>query len=183
MTSTDPLFRKVLIANRGEIAVRIARTLREMGISSVAVYSDADAGAMHVEAADEVARHIGVDEVQDELAALLADIDADVRRGQVHHDATFGVRTPAEVDVAQRLSPLSRKRLQQPVAGLVPTLVVHARDDGLQPYGHAQHTAARVPGAQLVSYERGGHLLSLHLDDAREKVAAFIARCTPRSRA
>jgi acetyl-CoA carboxylase biotin carboxylase subunit len=53
LTSAAPLFRKVLIANRGEIAVRIARTLREMGIPSVAVYSDADAGAMHVDAADE----------------------------------------------------------------------------------------------------------------------------------
>ena len=58
LTNTEPLFRKVLIANRGEIAVRIARTLREMGIPSVAVYSDADAGAVHVEAADE-AFHVG----------------------------------------------------------------------------------------------------------------------------
>jgi acetyl-CoA carboxylase biotin carboxylase subunit len=53
LTDSNPLFRKVLIANRGEIAVRIARTLREMSIPSVAVYSDADVGAMHVEAADE----------------------------------------------------------------------------------------------------------------------------------
>jgi len=52
------MFRKVLIANRGEIAARIIRTLREMGIASVAVYSDADRLSRHVRMADE-AEHIG----------------------------------------------------------------------------------------------------------------------------
>src|SRR4028119_2247337 len=52
------MFGKVLIANRGEISVRVARACREMGIRSVAVYSDVDRGALHTIVADE-AYHIG----------------------------------------------------------------------------------------------------------------------------
>jgi acetyl-CoA carboxylase biotin carboxylase subunit len=52
------MFSKILIANRGEIALRVIRACREMGIGSVAVYSDADARAPHVREADE-AVHIG----------------------------------------------------------------------------------------------------------------------------
>src|SRR5205814_9923720 len=53
---TGTMFDKILIANRGEIACRIARTARRMGIGSVAVYSDADATALHVAACDEAYR-------------------------------------------------------------------------------------------------------------------------------
>ena len=52
------MFKKVLIANRGEIACRIAATLHEMGVRSVAVYSEADRGALHTRGCDD-ARLIG----------------------------------------------------------------------------------------------------------------------------
>ncbi len=52
------MFDKILIANRGEIACRVIKTARRMGIATVAVYSDADRDALHVDMADE-AVHIG----------------------------------------------------------------------------------------------------------------------------
>ena len=47
------MFKKILIANRGEIACRVIKTARAMGIKTVAVYSEADANALHVMMADE----------------------------------------------------------------------------------------------------------------------------------
>ena len=47
------MFKKILIANRGEIACRVAATARRLGIRTVAVYSEADAQAQHVHACDE----------------------------------------------------------------------------------------------------------------------------------
>ena len=74
------MFRKILIANRGEIACRVARTAREMGIGTVAVYSDADEGAAHVAAADEAVR-IGPAAASESYLNIPALIDACRRSG------------------------------------------------------------------------------------------------------
>src|ERR1019366_4156130 len=74
------MFRKVLIANRGEIAVRVIRTLREMGIRSVAVFSDADRLSRHVRMADE-AEHIGPSPSAESYLVMEKVLDAARRHG------------------------------------------------------------------------------------------------------
>ena len=69
------MFRKVLVANRGEIAVRVIRALREMDIESVAVYSDVDRGALHVTMADE-AVHVGPASSRESYLAIDKILDA-----------------------------------------------------------------------------------------------------------
>jgi acetyl-CoA carboxylase biotin carboxylase subunit len=74
------LFRKVLIANRGEIAVRVVRALRELGIASVATYSDADRGSLAVRLADEAA-HVGPSPSAESYLRIDRMIDAAKRHG------------------------------------------------------------------------------------------------------
>lgn len=97
------MIKKILIANRGEIACRVIRTARELGIETVAVYSDADLNAMHVELADQ-AVHIGAAPVGESY--LLGDriIDAAKRTGAdaIHPGYGFLSENPDFVDAVAK---------------------------------------------------------------------------------
>jgi len=93
------MFQKILIANRGEIACRIIRTARRMGIATVAVYSDADARALHVEMADEAVR-IGPAPVAESYLVADKIIEAARMRGAeaIHPGYGFLSENPDFVD-------------------------------------------------------------------------------------
>ena len=74
------MFKKILIANRGEIACRVIKTARKMGIQTVAIYSDADAQALHVKMADE-AVHIGPPPASESYIVIDKVLDAVRRSG------------------------------------------------------------------------------------------------------
>ena len=74
------MFKKILIANRGEIACRVIKTARKMGIKTVAVYSDADRGALHVRMADE-ACHIGPSDASRSYLSIEQVLDAARKSG------------------------------------------------------------------------------------------------------
>ena len=93
------MFHTILIANRGEIAVRIARTARRMGIETVAVFSDADAHAMHVQAADR-AYPIGAAPPRDSYLNIVRIIEAAQKSGAqaIHPGYGFLSENPAFAD-------------------------------------------------------------------------------------
>src|SRR5689334_18655201 len=74
------MFRKILIANRGEIAVRIIRACRDLNISPIAIFSEADAGALHLRMADE-AYCVGPAASTQSYLNIAAIIDAAKRAG------------------------------------------------------------------------------------------------------
>ena len=88
------MLRKILIANRGEIAVRIIRACAEMGIRSVAIYSDADRFALHVKKADE-SYCIGSEPLAGYLNVYaLVDLAAATGCDAIHPVMAFSLKTP-----------------------------------------------------------------------------------------
>src|SRR2546429_8476889 len=75
------MFKRILIANRGEIACRVIKTARRLGIATVAVYSEADRDALHVEMADEAAVPIGPPPASESYLVIDKIVDACKRTG------------------------------------------------------------------------------------------------------
>ncbi len=162
---------KLLIANRGEIAVRIMRTCRTLGIATVAVYSDADRDALHVREADEAIR-IGPAPAAESYLNIPAVIAAAGASGAdaVHpgygflsENATFAQAVldagliwvgPAPEAIRRLGSKIEAKRLA--LAAGVPTVPGYWTEDGPGDPAQLAHEAARIGFPVLIKASAGG---------------------------
>ena len=136
----------VLVANRGEIAVRVIRTLKAMGIRAVAVYSDADAGARHVTESD-IAVRIGPPPARQSYLDIHAVVDAAVRTGaQAVHPGYGFLSENAEFAAA----------LQSVRSDLHRSTRLRDRDDGRQ--NRCQGDGIGIRGSHRPRHRRTGTL-------------------------
>ena len=141
-----PMFDKILIANRGEIACRVARTARRMGIRTVAVYSDADADAMHVAVCDEACR-LGPPPPRESYLdgeAIIAIAKRDRRAGD-----SSGLRLPVGERRIRRGLRARGHRVHRPAAR-------GDRGDGLEIGGEDHHGQGRRAARARLSRRRPG---------------------------
>jgi pimeloyl-ACP methyl ester carboxylesterase len=100
--------------------------------------------------------------------------------GMVDGFAPVSKRTAGLRNEGAAIDPSAQYPLERIAA---PTLVVHARDDGINPFAFGEHTARGVPGALLLPLENGGHLLLGHVADVRARVDDFLrAHASPPAR-
>jgi acetyl-CoA carboxylase biotin carboxylase subunit len=163
------MFRKILIANRGEIAVRIMRTLREMEIQSVAVYSDADRASLHVRMADE-AEHIGQSPSSESYLRIDRMIDAARAHGAeaIHpgygflsENADFAAACEAAGIVfigpfADAIRKMGSKTAARELAVAAGVPVVPGMHHGAQDAGEARDFASRCGYPVLLKAVSGG---------------------------
>jgi 3-methylcrotonyl-CoA carboxylase alpha subunit len=184
------MFDKILIANRGEIACRVARTARRLGIRTVAVYSQADAGARHVRMADE-AILIGGAEPKDSYLAIGKIIAAAQRTGAEAIHPGYGFLSENEllrqacdqaglVFVGPPLAALramgskSQARALMQAAG-VPLAPGYHEDD--QDPARLQGAADAIGYPVLIKPALGGGGKGMRLVEAPEEFNAALASC------
>jgi acetyl-CoA carboxylase biotin carboxylase subunit len=163
------MFRKVLIANRGEIAVRVIRALREMGIASVAVYSDADRRSLHVRRADE-AEHVGGAPSNDSYLRIDRILDAARKHGADAIHPGYGFLSEnsefaaacAEQGVTfigpppEAIRALGSKTEARKLALRVGVPVVPGTEEALRGLGDAREVARRIGYPVMLKAAAGG---------------------------
>jgi 3-methylcrotonyl-CoA carboxylase alpha subunit len=153
------MFSKILIANRGEIACRVIRTARRMGIGTVAVYSEADATALHVALADE-ARLIGPPPARDSYLNIAAIIDAARQSGAeaVHPGYGFLSENPdfaeacAKAGIAFIGPPAEAIRAMGSKAAAKALMQAHGVPVVPGYHGDAQESASLAAEAERIGY-------------------------------
>jgi 3-methylcrotonyl-CoA carboxylase alpha subunit len=184
------MFKKILIANRGEIACRVAATARRMGIQTVAVYSDADAGAKHVQACDE-AVHVGGSAPKDSYLRWERILQAAKDSGaQAVHpgygflsenedfakacaaDGLVFIGPPASAILAMGLKAESKRLMETAGVPLVPGYHGADQDPAL-----LQREADRIGYPALIKASAGGGGKGMRVVEKSEDFAAALASC------
>ncbi|HTF37437.1 MAG TPA: acetyl-CoA carboxylase biotin carboxylase subunit [Blastocatellia bacterium] len=182
------MFKTLLIANRGEIAVRIARACREMGISPVAVYSDADRASLHVRVADQ-AIHIGPSPSNESYLVIDKIIGAAKKSGAeaIHpgygflsENAEFAeaversglilVGPPASAMKVMGSKTSARRTAQAAGAPVVPGTVF-----ALESVEHVERAAAEIGYPVMLKAASGGGGKGLRLVNSREEIASAFS--------
>lgn len=184
------MFKKILIANRGEIACRVAATARRMAIRTVAVYSDADAHANHVRACDEsvylggsapkdsylrwekiiaAARATGAEAIHPGYGFLSE--NEDFARACAEAGLVF-IGPPAEAILAMGLKAESKRLMEQAGVPLVPGYHGADQDPAL-----LQREADRIGYPALIKASAGGGGKGMRIVERSEDFAAALASC------
>jgi 3-methylcrotonyl-CoA carboxylase alpha subunit len=184
------LFDKILIANRGEIACRVARTARRMGIRTVAVYSDADARSLHVALADE-AFHIGAAAAADSYLRGDRIIEAARRSGAHAVHPGYGFLAES-ADFAERCERAGLAFIGPPAAAIASmgdkssakTIMEKAGVPVVPGYHGADQSdellareAARIGWPVLIKASGGGGGKGIRVADETEAFQAALAAC------
>ena len=178
---------KILIANRGEIAVRIIRACREMGLPTVAVYSDCDRDARHVREADQ-AFHIGASEAVKSYLRIDAIVDAAKRAGAdaVHpgygflaENAAFA-RACADAGLtfigpsAASIRAMGSKVQARNLARQAGVPVLPGTDEGVTDPAAARRIAADIEYPVLIKADAGGGGKGMRRVDTPEELEAAL---------
>ena len=184
------MFKKILIANRGEIACRVAATARRMGIQTVAVYSDADAGAKHVQACDE-AVHVGGSAPKDSYLRWERILEAAKATGAEAVHPGYGflsenedfakacaaaglvfIGPPASAILAMGLKAESKRLMESAGVPLVPGYHGADQDPAL-----LQREADRIGYPALIKASAGGGGKGMRVVNSSAEFADALASC------